>query len=133
MYKFVSRLLIPALTCLSAVALAQGNNPLITVNEHGVGSLLFSGQVPISVPGVIAADPGPGGLPAALTYNLLGPPSLVAGDLIILEDLGLTSAVVISDVIRFNPAGTGSAGYPASLVFYSDNSDGVDAIADTGF
>ena len=33
--------------------------------------------------GIVAADPGPTGLPSALTYNLLGPPGLVAGDLLI--------------------------------------------------
>ncbi|HEY3097636.1 MAG TPA: PEP-CTERM sorting domain-containing protein [Methylomirabilota bacterium] len=48
----------------------------------------------------------------------------------VLETAGAT---VVSDVIRFNPAGTGSPGYPASLVFYSDNADGADALADTGF
>jgi len=35
------------------------------------------GAAPIPTTGVLQADPGPGGL--FLTYNLLGPPSLVAG------------------------------------------------------
>lgn len=110
---------------------APGNNPLITVDEDGVGSLLFTGGVPsIPAPGVLAPDPGPGGLPLALTYNLLGPPSLVAGDVLVYEDqIGGT----LSDIIRFNPANTGSVGYPASLVFYSDNFDGLDNLADVGF
>jgi hypothetical protein len=71
-------------------------------------------------------------LAAALTYNLLGPPSLVAGDLLLLEP-GASNAV--SDVVRFNPAGTGSPNYPASLVFYSDTADPVGEkpqAADTG-
>ena len=54
---------------------------------------------------------------------------MLAGDLIMLEP----GSESISDIIRFNPAGTGSANYPASVVFYSDNLDGVDALADTGF
>jgi len=34
----------------------------------------------------------------------------------------------VSDVIRFNP----DAGSGGTMVFYSDNSDGVDSLADTG-
>ena len=34
-------------------------------------------------------------------------------------------------MIRFNPAGTGSPGYPASVVFYSTAGSGT--LADTGF
>ena len=62
-----------------------------------------------------------------MTYNLLGPPLLLAGDLIIFD--GGTNTV--SDIVRFNPAGTGDAGYPASLVFYSNPLDGIDSLADT--
>ena len=40
---------------------------------------------------------------------------------------------MLSDIIRFNPAGTGNAAYPASVVFYSDNFDGIDNPADVGF
>jgi len=109
----------------SLTAQAQGNNPLITVNENGVGSLLFPAGSPIPTTGVLAADPGPGGQASALTYNLLGPPSLVAGDIIILDNVGGP----VSDLIRFNPAGT-AASYPASLVFYSTDAGG--ALADTG-
>src|SRR4029079_9543074 len=58
------------------------------------------------------------------TYGMLNPPSMVAGDLILLEPLG----GILSDVIRFNPQQHGG-----SLVFYSDNTDGADALADTGF
>ena len=104
------------------------NNPLITLDENGHGTLLFPGGAPIPTIGVLAPDPGPGGLASALTYNLLGPPSLLAGDLILLDPV--TNA--ISDVVRFNPAGTGgNPGYPASVVFYSIFGEG--ALADTGF
>jgi hypothetical protein len=44
----------------------------------------------------------------------------VQGDLLIIEPL----TGLISDVIRFNGDGT--------LIFYSDNSDGVEDLADTG-
>jgi hypothetical protein len=107
-----------------------GGNPTITVNENGVGSLGFPGGAPTPLQGVLAPDPGPGGLVLSLTYNLLGPPGLVAGDLLLIES---GASGVLSDLIRFNPAGTGTPGYPASLVFYSDNTDGGDAPADRGF
>jgi hypothetical protein len=77
------------------------------------------------MPGTVQPDPGPGGATNALTYNLLGPPGLVAGDLLI-TDICVTC---ISDIIRFNPARTGSETYPASLVFYSTDSNG--SLADT--
>jgi hypothetical protein len=79
---------------------------------------------------MLAADPGPGGLPSALTYNLPDLPSLVAGDVLLQETVG---TAVLSDIIRFNPAGTGGPTYPASLVFYSDNLDGSTSLADTRF
>jgi hypothetical protein len=109
------------------------SNPLITVNESGIMTLLFPGATTPDLSICVAqADPGPGGLSNALTCNLLGPPGLVAGDLRLQE----TAGGPLSDIIRFNPAGTGSPGYPASVVFYSDNSD-VDLPsnppADTGF
>jgi hypothetical protein len=127
MYKFVAGRVLPILFLFAGMALAD-NNPLITLDENGNGSLVFPPGAPVPVPGVLAADPGPGGLLSALSYNLLGPPGLLAGDLILLEPGGLN----ISDIIRFNPAGTGTVLYPASVVFYSDNLDGVDALADTG-
>jgi len=108
-------------------ALAQGGNPFIEVNENCKGSLLFPGGAPIPMPCALQPDPGPGGLSSAMTYNLLGPPGLVAGDLFLQDGAG----GFIFDVVRFNPAGTGNPGYPASLVFYSDNTDGFDALADT--
>jgi hypothetical protein len=69
-----------------------------------------------------------------MTYGLLNPPGLTAGDLLIFEP----GAQALSDIIRFNP------GLPAdfaaldqilggTLVFYSDTSDGSDALADVGF
>jgi hypothetical protein len=100
--------------------LAQGNNPLITANEAGLMTLLFPDVPTPAISNCVAQpDPGPGGLSNALTCNLLGPPGLVSGDLRLQE----TAGGPFSDIIRFNPAGTGSPAYPASLVFYSDNSD----------
>src|SRR5690242_11119656 len=101
---FISLCLTVLWLAMGGMAYAQGNFPLITVDEKGNGSLLFPGGGPIPTIGVLAPDPGPGGLPAALTYDLLGPPGLVAGDLILLEPGA--GVGTISDIIRFNPAGT---------------------------
>ena len=129
--SMLKRLLVSVMLSLVVVCGAGAtNNPLITVDEDGNGTLQFSGAPSIATHGVLAPDPGPGGLPLALTYNLLGPPGLVAGDVLVFEDSTFTE---LSDIIRFNPAGTGNAAYPASLVFYSDNVDGIDNLADVGF
>ena len=110
---------------LPQTGLAQTANPLITVDEYGNGSIVFPLGRTFSTPGTIQADPGPGGATNALTYSLQGPPGLIAGDLLI-TDICVTC---ISEVIRFNPAGTGSPGYAASLVFYS--TDALGSLADT--
>ena len=115
-----------ALFLVATAGAATLATPLITVDENGNGTIRST-----SLPGVLTADPGPGGLASALTYNLLGPPSLIAGDVLLQELIG--ADLILSDIIRFNPAGTGSPSYPASLVFYSDIGDGADTLADTGF
>ena len=120
-------------TCLvlSAISLAMPANAFalfiitITVDESGNGTLTNSSGFSGNLPSLMSPDPGPGGLASALTYGLLNPPGLVAGDLLLLEPGGNGA---LSEVIRFNPQQGGG-----SLVFYSDNSDGVDALADTGF
>lgn len=95
----------------------QAPDPLITVDEYGNGTLLFPDGAPIPMPFSLTTDPGPGGLSNAPTYNLLGPPSLVAGDVI------LTDAVGASDLIRFYGN--------TFFIFYSD--EGTDGTADVGF
>ena len=83
MRKFTFVTVVIACIAVTTSAQAQGNNPSIFANEHGVGNITDLGGFVFNMPGVVAADPGPGGLPSALTYNLLGPPALVAGDLFI--------------------------------------------------
>jgi hypothetical protein len=112
-----------ALVTLLATGSFAANCPLITVNENGDGRLDFSqcGGGVTAMPGVLRNDPGPGGLNNVLTFNLLGPPSLTAGDLGIFDASGL-----FSDVVRFNDYNTGGVpGYPASLLFYSDPVAGI--------
>ena len=129
-----------ALLLVGGAALAQKPKPFrtpnpalpaipvtITIDEFGTGILEFPG-IAFDLPGVLAPDPGPGGLPSVLTYDLGGPPSLVAGDVGLFDaDTG-----VVLDYIRFNDYGTGGdPNYPASVLFYSDNIGGFDALADT--
>src|SRR5262245_38524641 len=92
------------------LASSAGATPVIYIDEFGTGFLDFGGGL-IPTTGVLQPDPGPGGLASVLTYNLLGPPALIAGD-VLLSDSG-----AIQDVLRFNPARTGRVGLPALVLF----------------
>jgi hypothetical protein len=124
-------------------ALAGAAAPVVfTVNENCSGTFvepnptnpalppLGSGTVPCSV----AQDPLSG--MTTTIYDLFAPPLpqigqfVTPGDLVLLEPGG-----GISDIIRFLPAASAldGGGISAFLIFYSDKSDGVDALADVGF
>jgi hypothetical protein len=108
---------------INAYLLSNGNIG-ITVDENCHGTINgFLG--PQALPCGFMTDPGPGGLNNVMTYDLLNPPGLVAGDVL------LTDAGVVLDVIRFNPNQRGPGGGLGTLVFYSDNVDGFDSLADT--
>jgi len=83
----------------------------ITIDENGNG---FIDSTRLSF--VLANDPGPGGLPSVLTYSL--PFAGVQGDIQM-----SSSSEGLNDVLRFNGNGT--------VIFYSDNVPGADAIGDT--
>jgi hypothetical protein len=99
---------------------AQTFSITVSADENGNGTLTNTAGFNGVLPAALLPDPGPGGLPVALTYGLLSPPGLTAGDLIILDSPG-----VISDVIRFNPQTNGG-----SFVYYSLLGGGQ--LADTG-
>ena len=103
----------------------------ITIDENGNGTLTNTNGFMGNLASGLQADPGPGGLAAALTYDLFSPPGLTAGDLILVDPGTFT----LSDIIRFNPNEISPAGNPGSLVFYSDNdaADNNKSLADTGF
>jgi hypothetical protein len=123
------RLLLPLaglLLLFGGAASAQISSVDIFVDEDGHG-LIFGFVGRQTLPSALLPDPGPGGLPAALTYGLINPPGLVAGDVILRDRIDGPN----SDIIRFNPNQNGG-----SLVFYSDPSDPADDhpdLADTGF
>lgn len=92
----------------------------VSVDEQGHGTLTNTNGFFSTLSSSLQADPGPGGLSSVLTYNLLNPPGLVSGDVLMREPgLGF-----ILDVVRFNAS-------DGSLVFYSDNIGGFDSLADT--
>jgi hypothetical protein len=96
-------------TVLAILASTPVFATVITVDENGHGFGTIGS-------GFLGADPGPGGLGSVLIYNL--------GFAGIQGDVFISSAAEgINDVIRFNGNGT--------LIFYSDNLGGLDALADT--
>jgi hypothetical protein len=116
---------------------AQAGVPIgtvvLTVDEQGDGVVDF-GFGNIAFRGVLAPDPGPGGLQSALTFGLVGlsfpnEPPLQAGDLLITD----AATSVLLDIMRFNPAGTGGMpNYIPSLVLYSIHpTGGLPDLADT--
>jgi hypothetical protein len=97
----------------------------VTVDENGHGTASVAGSV-IPLISSLSTDPGPGGLPGALTYSIAPPVPmfvLVPGDVTLSEP-----GASLSDLIRFNQ----NPNVPGSLVFYSDMPP-VDALADIGF
>jgi len=99
-------------------------NIVLTVDENGHGTLNgFLGPQPL--PFALQNDPGPGGLPSVLTYSMLDPPGLTAGDVLILEP-----GDGLGDVVRFNPGESCTDGSLGCLVFYSE-APPFDSLADT--
>jgi PEP-CTERM motif-containing protein len=86
---------------------------LITVDEDGNGIGTIGG-------GSLKPDPGPGGLPSVLTYNL--PFTATQGDVGLLSIEPLVGFAIF-DIIRFNGNGT--------LDFYFDNVPFFDSLGDT--
>jgi hypothetical protein len=112
--------LAPILLSVTALAHADTFSISIIVDEQGHGTLTNTAGFKGTLSSSLKADPGPGGLPSVLTYDLLNPPGLVSGDVLMREP----GSGFILDVVRFNSSN-------GSLVFYSDNIDGFDSLADT--
>ena len=102
--------ILAAMVCLLlAVPSARGQGFTLQVTERTNGFVeanLFNLLNGADHPGFLMQDPGPGGLPNALTFTT--PAGLVQGDLVLLEPGG-----GYSDLIRWNANN-------ATLVFYSD-------------
>jgi PEP-CTERM motif len=112
--------IVPVLFSISAFAQTAATVN-ISVDENGNGFITSSNGFAGPLPSSMMQDPGPGGLANVLTYSLLNPPSLTAGD-VLLTDAAVGGTFL--DVVRFNSSN-------GTLVFYSDNIDGFDSKADT--
>jgi hypothetical protein len=99
----------------------------ITADENGNGTLTNTAGFNAPLPFALQADTGPGGLDSVLTYSLLNPPGLTDGDVFLQDGVGGP----ILDVVRFNSTEVCTDGGTGCLVFYSDNTDGFDSLADT--
>lgn len=132
MHKLILRFSSAAAAGLAAMAMATSasalvnGNIVLTVDENGNGTLNGFGG-PQALPFYLGADPGPGGLSSVLTYDMLNPPGLVSGDVLMQEGPGGP----VFDVVRFNGNEVNPSGNVGSLLFYSDNVDGFDSLADT--
>jgi hypothetical protein len=104
----------------------QGFSINISVDENCHGFLTNTSGFSSSLNCGVVPDAGPGGLPAVLTYDLLNPPGLTPGDLLLLDP----GTNMLTDVVRFNPTGAPGNNL-GSLAFYSDPLDGFDSQADT--
>lgn len=101
------------LSWFSPQANAQTFSINISADENGNGHFTNTVGFSSALPFALQQDPGPGGLADALTYGLLNPPGLVAGDVILLDP-----TLLVSDVIRFNP-NESISGTTGAAVFYS--------------
>jgi hypothetical protein len=120
--RIVQTIFVVAFLVAGNTARTQGFTVTTTLHEDGTGTLMNSSGFNSALPSSQQQDPGPGGLANALTFDLLRPPGLAAGDLFLIDP----TTLLLSDVIRFNPQqGNGSA------VFYS--ALGGSALADIGF
>src|SRR3954468_15480170 len=86
--RCLSWYLLPVMVLIFALpysASAQEFSVTITVDENGNGHFSNTNGFSSTLASGMQADPGPGGLASALTYSLLNPPELIAGDLILME------------------------------------------------
>ena len=76
-------LLAAAFLMVGSLGTANGQafNVDITVDENGNGRLTNTSGFDSPLPSGMLSDPGPTGLASALTYGLLNPPGLTAGNL----------------------------------------------------
>jgi hypothetical protein len=93
----------------------------VTFDEFGNGTASTTAQT-VTLPTFFTTDPTGGVAGNVLVYQM--PFAVTQGDVIMTEP-GFFTTVVLSDVVRF--IDVGNAGF---AIFYSDNGDGVDSLAD---
>jgi len=105
-----------------------GGSDRFTLNfdEFGNGFASVNGGPTVASPGVMLPDPTQPGNPLVLTFLLPQVP-VNAGEELIMEPGG-----GVSDVIRWTNAAGATSGLVADrMIYYSDNIDGIDSLADT--
>jgi hypothetical protein len=105
---------------VSGSVYGQGFSINIQIDENCNGLFTNTNGVSSSLPCTSITDPGPGGLTGVMNYNMLNPPGLTIGDVLLTEGAG------VSDILRFSTVGTGS------VFFYSALDGPVDGLADIG-
>lgn len=126
---FTPLLLVVVLCGLSTSAFGQVCSFLATVDENGHGSATSASCVQtLTLSYSVIPDPGPGGRPNVLAYNLF-PTTFFPGDVILLDP----NTNTISDVIRFSTTYDNNfAPISSTLFFYSAIELGESALADIG-
>jgi len=100
----------------------------IVFDENGNGLYLEAGSTTWTPdPGVVGPDPSQGLAAPVLSYVL--PDNVPTMDVGFYENGTSPDLANLSDVFRFSQNKAGQS----VLIYYSDNKDGVDSLADTGF
>jgi hypothetical protein len=120
-FALASLLILPVVSFAQTAPLTPAGPASVSVDENGAGFWFPPAGGLINLPFNLGADPGPGGLPQVLIYHLPPGTQTIQGDVRLHDPLEAGNPFL--DVIRFNGDGT--------LIFYSDNIDGFDALGDT--
>ena len=109
-------------------AFAQDLSYQVTLDENGNGLLSLVGLFgPATLDFGMIPDPGPGGLPSVLYYDMINPPGLVGGDVVILEEDDS-----VGDVLRFSPTVSLGPNDGIGGVFVYSVPDPIAFLADIG-
>ena len=132
----MKKILLASVVLVGTVAVGLGFSPsanavpsfsvTITVDENGNGVLANTNGVALTLPFALVGN--------VLTYDLLNPPRLTTGWVVLTEPGPCKASKLgcFSDVIRFDADQVGAGGGTGTLAFYSDKIDGVDSLADIG-
>jgi len=84
------------IACVFATCACAQFSITLSANENGNGHFSNTAGFNSTLPCDLRQDTGPGGLANALTCDMLNPPELIAGDLLVLE---LDHGLAVGDII----------------------------------
>lgn len=105
------------LFCVSVGTASAQFSVTLRFDKDGTGRLTNTAGANLALPASNLTDPGPGGLSSVLFYNMLNPPGLTVGDVVI------TEGSATSDILRFNA----SLQRGGVFVYSSDTTGGLRA------